>query len=398
VRSELLVGNRNTGTASVTLGARMQAGKLTLGGFAGGEGFLSVENASLEVLGDTVIGAGGSGSVDVRGLAVAVFNGPTDLARDADGTASIAISRGASATATPTADFRDTLRIGVAGGGDMLVEAGGLARVLRNLSLGGLLASADGRIELRGAADPASLEVTGDIVLGEFLGDGELTMFGRAFVKANRIVLGPAGLHTTRPGSIVQANVVNGGAFSATPPGPGKQDEAPALIEGNLEMLPGGTLRIEAAPGTPALNITGDATLGGTLEITFPEGFDPDQGQVFSLFEVQGATLGDFESIVAPNRDGFAAALGTEDGTIRLTVTEPGSAADPEGEGEVDGEGDTEGETPPPAGGGCGGCGGCEGSAKDALQKHLGDWLLAAAVGFVLLILHRRSRHSATSA
>lgn len=388
VRNELLVGNRNTGVATITLGARAKAGKLTLGGFAGGEGLVTVDNASLEILGDTVIGAGGSGTLDVRGLAVALLNGPTDLARDANGTASISIARGGSATATPTVDFRDTLRVGVAGRGELRVEAGGLARVLQSLRVGGLLESADGRVELQGAADPASLEVTDDIFLGEFLGDGELTLFGRTFVKANRIVLGRSGSFTTRPGAVVQANVVNDGQLEigATP---GKQPGDPPVIQGNLEMLPNGVLRVAVTGGAAALTVTGDAALAGRVELIFEEGVEPVQDAALALLAIEGVATGTFGNVVAPGRDGFDAALTLTDGVLRATVTSPGTPIDTEGEGAEEGEG--EGETPPPAGGGCGGCAGCGGGAKDTLWKHLGDWLLAALAGTVLLHAHRRA-------
>ena len=76
------------------------------------------------------------------------------------------------------------------------------------------------------------------------------------------------------------------------------------VIEGDYEQTATGKLTIETtglADGEfDVLHVTGDATLGGTLEILFPGTYLPKTGDSFQFLEVDGVISGDFAEVTFP--------------------------------------------------------------------------------------------------
>ncbi len=81
-------------------------------------------------------------------------------------------------------------------------------------------------------------------------------------------------------------------------------------IVGNLTQEAAGKLVFEisgaSADAQGHLSITGDATLDGTVEVRFTDGFLPVQGQVFELIDVSRSVSGSFAQVIFPDlRSGF---------------------------------------------------------------------------------------------
>jgi hypothetical protein len=75
-------------------------------------------------------------------------------------------------------------------------------------------------------------------------------------------------------------------------------------------------------PGTDysALNMTGSATLDGTLSLLFPNGFTPGVGQTFTILTASGGVSGKFATIDSPYA--FDVSYGTSNVTL-TSIPEP---------------------------------------------------------------------------
>ena len=129
-------------------------------------------------------------------------------------------------------------------------------------------------------------------------------------------------------GSGATGNVtVNGGGIVA----PGSPVGALA-IRGDYVQNAGGVLKIDIAGTGPGdsdhLNITGGATIGGTLEVRFVNGYLPISGQIFKIVNVGGGLVGDFAQITFPNlKAGFQFKAEFVNGSYQITALSDGVAA-----------------------------------------------------------------------
>jgi autotransporter-associated beta strand protein len=103
-------------------------------------------------------------------------------------------------------------------------------------------------------------------------------------------------------------------------------------INGNYAQNPGGVLMIEVAGPNPAsashVDVTGDVTIDGTLEVRFVNGFLPTSGQVIEILHVGGALAGSFAQIIFPDlRAGFQFQTQFANGTYQITALNDGVAA-----------------------------------------------------------------------
>jgi T5SS/PEP-CTERM-associated repeat protein len=125
---------------------------------------------------------------------------------------------------------------------------------------------------------------------------------------------------------IVLGNVTNAGNIK-----PG--DSIGSLtISGNYIQLSDGTLTLEVVGIAPDvsdhLDITGNATIDGTLEVRFVNGFLPVSGQVFKLIDVGGTFNGSFAQFIFPNlRPGFQFLAEFVKGSYQITALNDGVAA-----------------------------------------------------------------------
>jgi autotransporter-associated beta strand protein len=84
----------------------------------------------------------------------------------------------------------------------------------------------------------------------------------------------------------------------------------PLHINGDYVQNAGGVLKIDVVGTDPnassQLDISGNATLGGTLEVRFQNGLLPVSGQVIKVFNLTGTLSGSFAQIIFPDlRAGF---------------------------------------------------------------------------------------------
>ena len=103
-------------------------------------------------------------------------------------------------------------------------------------------------------------------------------------------------------------------------------------INGNYVQNSGGVLKIEVSGTNPnasaRLDITGSATLEGTLEVRFSNGFLPVSGQVIEVLDVDGTLAGSFAQIIFPDlRAGFQFQAEFVNGIYQITALNDGVAA-----------------------------------------------------------------------
>ena len=102
-------------------------------------------------------------------------------------------------------------------------------------------------------------------------------------------------------------------------------------INGDYDQLSQGTLVVQIA-GTAAgqfdlLSVGGSAILGGTLELSFIDGFAPRAGDSFAFLNVGGSTDGSFSTFLVQGlADGWQYELASLDGTMKLLSLTDGVA------------------------------------------------------------------------
>jgi autotransporter-associated beta strand protein len=103
-------------------------------------------------------------------------------------------------------------------------------------------------------------------------------------------------------------------------------------INGNYVQNAGGVLQIDVVGADPnassQLDITGNATLGGTLEIRFQNGLLPTSGQFIKVLNLTGALSGSFAQIIFPDlRAGFQFQPEFVNGTYQIRALNDGVPA-----------------------------------------------------------------------
>jgi len=116
-----------------------------------------------------------------------------------------------------------------------------------------------------------------------------------------------------------------------------------SVIGGDLVVETGAVLAVHmiGADACTAVQVSGNATLLGTLELIFGEGYVPGEGDACDVLSVVGATTGAFERVVARGvAEGFVyETTTTPDGSIRFEALSAATACaggDTDGDGIVD--------------------------------------------------------------
>jgi YVTN family beta-propeller protein/autotransporter-associated beta strand protein len=141
------------------------------------------------------------------------------------------------------------------------------------------------------------------ILSGNIINSGSLTKIGVGALTLS-------GTNTYSGGTVLDAgtlvvasaealglgDVVNGGVLRADP--------GPINVKGNYHQTAPGTLQLGIGGNAPGqydfLNVTGHATLGGTLQLISLGGFQPKVGNKFTLVTAGGGLTGKFADVIDP--------------------------------------------------------------------------------------------------
>ena len=236
--------------------------------------------------------------------------------------------------------FNNANTYAVAGTGSVTLVAGNLGDPTINVTLGThefQTHVALGNDTTADIAAGAALEFDNDLNLGGHnltkAGDGRLSI-NNALNTGNGTVSATAGV--VAGSGVIGGDLTNSGATVAPGNSPGI-----LTVDGNYNQTSGGTLAIEIG-GTQAgmeydvLNVLGDASLAGTLDVSLIDGFTPGGGDTFKVLTA-GGDLTDVGLTLGGSAAGsFAMSIDTTNDWIMLMVAGAGLAGDFSGNGVVD--------------------------------------------------------------
>ena len=349
-----IAGERSDGTGQSSL---MAADTVSVAGGSGTQievkdgGLLDVSNGSLSVGHNLELGTlhvhGASAHFAAAAFAVFTFVGskvaPSQLIVEDGGAfnsltlviGSVSGDIGMATVSNTRAFSARALAVGFDGQGTLNISSSG-----KVASDSGLVPAADqpnqtafGKVFITGPQLPTSpdseWDVTGDCVVGS-KATGLVSLNGTRVGFTNIVfgaTLNVGGTLTIDAfgavignGKLVAGNrVINGGIIS-----PGL---SPGVIEidGDYEQTPDGLLKMEAAGLNPGdfdvLHITGSATLDGTMQVTFLNGYLPKTGDVLPFLQINGAVNADFATITFPQlAPGFQFSTEIVNGQFQLTA------------------------------------------------------------------------------
>jgi T5SS/PEP-CTERM-associated repeat protein len=318
--------NLGSGEVIISNGAFMGSGDAFIGVEVGGGG---VTTTGPDVFwlnaGQLVVAANGNGSLDVAGAA-AVYTGDAivGLFPGTNGTVDV------SGAGSVLNSFGD-INVARFGAGTMNISLG--AVVTSSNGFVGGFAGSSGNVTIDGAA--SSWDNLGFVTIGGNAGTGAVVVTNGATISAWQINVGANGSLVIAPGAtgstgqivVAEGGEVSGGGtlvgdvFNAGTIGPGASIDT-LTVEGDYVGEITGALTMEIAEsGSDLLAVTGDVTLGGTLDVTLLDGFVPELCDRFTI--LTGASItGRFDTVNLP--PGLAAFHGPT--SIVLLAVEPGYA------------------------------------------------------------------------
>jgi outer membrane autotransporter protein len=337
---EITVGAIGSGTINLSGGGKLiDNGDATLAdNGVGSHGTATVATGSTWIVtGGLSDGHAGLGQITVSGASQLISDGDATIAEAGGAIGTLTVTGKVGSTAS-TLSYAQALIVGDGGSGQLMILLGGLV----GPTTGSLVGT--GKVEI--AAQTASTGTvtitgtgstlkatdvyvggtdlaaggTGKIVLsttGEALIGSDLMLWqnGTVDVSGGGIVtIGQTEALRGSPtaGDFVQINP--GGLLAGVGTVKGKvyndgglrvgDDPGTFTVEGDYEQEAGGTLNIEAegttqgaANGYSLFVVTGNASLAGTLEFSFLNGFRPVVGEMFDFLQVGGTTTGAFTTV-----------------------------------------------------------------------------------------------------
>ena len=317
----VFVGASGAGTMLLHDGAQADANYVFIGSQSGGQGNFHLYANSLLTVNQLNVGYSGTGSLTIDSGAMAKIGVLLDVGVQNSGVGNVTVSGASSMLDALNHD----ISIGIAGTGSLNIAAGGQLINAGILSVGGGANAHNNSIVLTGAgsaahssnlsvgfnnsvgdstvtiADSAHLFVTNSITLGSRAtldttgGAVDATDTGPSAAVGNLRV----GIHGTLTGiGRVVGNVVSAEAGRIIP----GSALGTLTIDGNFTQTTG-QLFFTLNGSTPAqysrLNITGNATFGGVLNVQKASSFIPSAGDTFDLLDFV-ASSGTFSTITLP--------------------------------------------------------------------------------------------------
>ena len=312
--ASLFVGNFGAGSLSITNGGSVSAERTFIGDDLGSNGSVTVQGKGSSWTNTITVFVGNFGTG-----AVTISNGATASAGvmkigDETGAVGTAVIDGAGSSWVSSTD----LVIGNRGSGTLTVSNGGLASAAN-----GFIGDDPGSVgngTITGAG--SSLTCTTQLAVGR-LGQGSLTVSDGAIVTAPLITL-------NNQSSMNGDGTIQGDVTSAGTVAPGLS-VGQLTVQGSYLQTSLGQLHAEIdSTGNDQLAVTGDAELGGTVQLSLLNGFNPKLGQEFIILTA-GSVLGTFDEVVGPNELEVVYGAGT------VTVVVAGTACpwDLDGSGDV---------------------------------------------------------------
>lgn len=313
--------------------ARLNAGRFSLGAvnsidFTVNNGGLVLADETLSSIGFFVVGS--TNSNDAGTTRVVNVDGPGSeiefdglfIAQGNNGATTINVTNGGAISERLIGGSAGIVIRGTNVASQILVDgAGSLLSTSGNIQIGEdsfSMPNADGELILTNGATASA----GNLVFVD--GDASIvSVSSGSTLTAPMILLNEGGTLSGDGGTIVGDVIVDGGTVA---PGasPGTLN-----IDGDLDFRNINSLleiEFESADVFDILNVSGDliATDGFTLELSFLNGFTPQDGDTFSFLNIAGATLVDLSmiNIIATGlSDEFDFALNALDGVFSITAS-----------------------------------------------------------------------------
>jgi outer membrane autotransporter protein len=288
-KGNTVIGQGGSGKLEITNGGTLSTGGTVIGGSPDSTGMVIITGPGSHATstGDVVIGQGGSGKLEITDGGT-LSTGGTVMGGNPDSTGMVIIT-GPGSHATSTGD----VVIGQGGSGKLEITDGGKA-VNGNATVGELPGSS-GAVIVDGAGSQWS--TSGSLVVGP-AGSGVVDISnGGAIIASDPTTIGPNGILEGN-GTITTPTLINNGTVA--PAGPGGTPGTMTL-NGNYQQGPSGVLDTEIGGPQPSqadqLKISGSAKLDGTLDITPLNNYHPSPGNSYELLSASGGLSGQFSNI-----------------------------------------------------------------------------------------------------
>ena len=291
------VGNSGTGTLTIQNGGAATISGLTKIGdnLGGADGSISVSGigSSLTTLSEMFVGNFGSGSIDINGGGHATTT-RMKVGDEAGSTGTLTVSGAGSSLSDSVEIF-----VGNFGTGSMNIDSGGVVSGIQGTI--GDDPGSTGSVMVSGASSSWNNSLS--LRIGD-LGTGSLTVNGGASASAASVFMGfgfgsSGSLTVEDLGSTFTSNGnIEVGVFGQA--SLLVRDGGHIQINGGYQQRPAGSMNVVLGPSSVgAISVTGNAVLGGTLNISFVAGYTPIPGTEFDIITASSFTNA-FSSITAP--------------------------------------------------------------------------------------------------
>ena len=331
---ELLVGAAGAGTFLADDGAQVEIGQA--GMWIGGNPDTAIAASGLATI------SNGAQVVSLGPALLGEFGGDGELRIESGGSLQTAVSPSGSQIGVESGGVNQA---SVSGAGSQWTEAGSLSvgyfgSGTLTVSAQGVLTSGNGYVAQFADAAGTSLALVsgagsrwnvgnlmavgsdgaGNTGVGELrLTSGGVVSIGSRLVlgsasevdvEGGRVTVGTAATSVAgavsigADGELIASGVITGSVINNGNVAPGPSIGA-LQVTGDFQQQSGGTLTMQLTGTTPGssvdqLNVGGQLSLDGTLEVILAGGFDPAAGDAFDLLGTWGSRVGTFDSIELP--------------------------------------------------------------------------------------------------